>query len=74
MNRDLPEIPVVTDTDTPLALFEKKRGVAEALAGVCRKIIPGFILNWLSARSETWLNRANPPYKEELDRIAEVMG
>ena len=74
MNRDLPEIPVVTDADTPLALFEKKRGIASALADVCRKIIPGFILNWLSSRSEKWLDRAEPPYKDELDRIAGALG
>lgn len=70
----LPEIPVLTDADTPLALFEKKRGLAQDLFAVCRKLVPGFILNYLTRKSEQWLNRAQPPYRQELDKIAQDIG
>jgi hypothetical protein len=70
----LPEIPVLTDADTPLALFEKKRGLAQSLFDVCRKLIPGFILGYLARKSEDWLGRAQPPYRQELDKIADGIG
>jgi hypothetical protein len=70
----LPEISVLTDADTPLALFEKQRGLAHKLADVCRKIIPGFLLRYVALKSEEWLDRAKPPYREELDKIAQDMG
>ncbi len=70
----LPQIPVLRDAATPLALFEKQRGLAQRLFDVCRKLIPGFILNYMARKSEEWLNRVQPPYKAELDKIAQDMG
>jgi hypothetical protein len=71
---ELPEIPVITDAATPLALFEKKKDLARALVNVCKKLIPGFLMRFVANRSEKYLNRANPPYKQELDAIAAEMG
>lgn len=71
---DLPGIPVVDDAANPFALFEKKRGLAQALADICRKLIPGFILRYMTKKSEAWAARAQPPYKGELDAIAGDLG
>lgn len=71
---NLPQIPVIQDAETPMALFSQDPARAKILGEAVCRVIPGFIVRYLAGKSEQWLNRVKPPYKEDVDRIADAMG
>ncbi len=55
-------------------LFHQETDRAKALVKVCQASLPGFVLGFLANKTRLWLNETQPPYKEELDEIAETLG